>query len=217
MLQLYASLRLYVNFFQPSLKLVSKSRDGSKTSKKYDKAKTPYQRVLLSKDAPTEVKKSLTEQYINLDPIKLKDEIDALQKELWSLAWSGPIQSVEEKSQNLADIKENTESNSYKKTRKPRKKMRERDWKTRQDPFENVKEFIDFELCLCPEITAKSILEKLIEKNSEKFRMSQLRTLQRHVQKIRKKESERERGYQDLMINKKDMTTTLNIDSIIVE
>jgi hypothetical protein len=145
------------------------------------------------------------------------NEIEGIAVVQSPIAWSGPIQSVEEKSQNLADVNENTESNLYKKTRKPRKKMRERDWKTRQDPFENVKEFIDFELCLCPEITAKSILEKLIEKNSDKFRMSQLRTLQRHVQKLRKKESERERGYQDLMINKKDMTTTLNIDSIIVE
>jgi hypothetical protein len=217
MLQLYASLRLYVNFFQPSLKLISKSREGSKTTKKYDDAKTPYQRILLSKDASTEVKKSLTEQYINLDPIKLKDEIDTLQKELWSLAWCGPIESVEEKSKNLAESNENVESKLYKKTRKPRKKMRDRDWKTRQDPFENVKEFIDFELRLCPTITAKSILEKLIEKSSEEFKMSQLRTLQRHVQKLREKDSERERGYQDLMINKKDMTTTLNLDSIIVE
>ena len=45
---LYAVLRLYVNFFQPSLKLLSKTRIGAKVTKKYDEAKTPYQRLLLS-------------------------------------------------------------------------------------------------------------------------------------------------------------------------
>ncbi|NDA64655.1 MAG: transposase, partial [Chitinophagia bacterium] len=39
--ELYAILRLYINFFQPSLKLLSKKRDGAKVTKKYDKAKTP--------------------------------------------------------------------------------------------------------------------------------------------------------------------------------
>ena len=39
--ELYATLRLYVNFFQPALKLISKKREGAKVTKKYDKAKTP--------------------------------------------------------------------------------------------------------------------------------------------------------------------------------
>jgi len=43
---LYAVLRLYVNFFQPSVKLVEKKRNGSHVSYKYDKAQTPYQRAL---------------------------------------------------------------------------------------------------------------------------------------------------------------------------
>lgn len=46
--ELYAILRLYINFFQPSLKLLSKKREGAKVTKKYNKAKTPYQRLLLS-------------------------------------------------------------------------------------------------------------------------------------------------------------------------
>jgi hypothetical protein len=45
---LYERLRLYVNFFQPSLKLVKKIRNGTRVSKFYDEAKTPYQRVLAS-------------------------------------------------------------------------------------------------------------------------------------------------------------------------
>jgi hypothetical protein len=45
--ELYAVLRLYTNYFQPSMKLIEKTRSGSKVRKKYDKAKTPYRRVLL--------------------------------------------------------------------------------------------------------------------------------------------------------------------------
>ena len=43
---IYDDLRLYINFFQPSLKLIAKERIGNKTIKRYDTAKTPYQRVL---------------------------------------------------------------------------------------------------------------------------------------------------------------------------
>jgi len=45
---LYDVLRLYVNFFQPSAKLVSKERIGPKIIKHYDKPKTPYKRLLES-------------------------------------------------------------------------------------------------------------------------------------------------------------------------
>jgi hypothetical protein len=46
--RLYRVVRRYVNFYQPLLKLLEKERIGAKVSKKYDDAKTPYQRVLLS-------------------------------------------------------------------------------------------------------------------------------------------------------------------------
>ena len=40
--RLYRVVRMYVNFYQPSLKLIEKERVGAKVSKKYDGAKTPY-------------------------------------------------------------------------------------------------------------------------------------------------------------------------------
>jgi hypothetical protein len=52
----YALLRLYINFFQPVSKLVRKSRHGAKVYKVYDTARTPYQRLLRS-GVLTEVKK----------------------------------------------------------------------------------------------------------------------------------------------------------------
>ncbi len=53
-------LRLYINFFQPSQKLIKKERIGSRIKRVYDKPKTPYQRAMESKDIAESVKKKLT-------------------------------------------------------------------------------------------------------------------------------------------------------------
>ena len=43
---IYADLRLYVNFFLPSVKLLAKQRTGAKVYKRYDRALTPHERLL---------------------------------------------------------------------------------------------------------------------------------------------------------------------------
>lgn len=85
--ELYAVLRLYINFFQPSLKLISKKRDGAKVTKKYDKAKTPYQRLLHSPHVSDKAKEKLKEQYNNLDPLCLLRNLEKLQNNFWKHAW----------------------------------------------------------------------------------------------------------------------------------
>lgn len=50
--EVYRAVRLYVNFFQPSMKLVSKQRDGAKVGRKYDAALTPWQRLLAAECLP---------------------------------------------------------------------------------------------------------------------------------------------------------------------
>jgi len=57
--ELYGYLRLYVNFFQPVRKLIKKERIGSKVTKRYNEAKTPYRRVLASPDIEDKVKVKL--------------------------------------------------------------------------------------------------------------------------------------------------------------
>ena len=84
--ELYQSLRLYVNFFQPSLKLISKHHEGSKVIKKYDPAKTPYQRVLASETVSKAAKEALRQQYSSLDPVVLLQRIEQLQDQLWQYA-----------------------------------------------------------------------------------------------------------------------------------
>lgn len=76
--QLYELVRLYVNFFQPIRKLVSKERVGAKVIKRYDQAATPYQRLLATDAVPTAKRKQLEALYQTLDPIKLRAGIDEL-------------------------------------------------------------------------------------------------------------------------------------------
>ncbi|HZC02612.1 MAG TPA: transposase, partial [Gammaproteobacteria bacterium] len=45
---LYAVLRRYINYFQPSMKLVHKVRTGARVTKTYDRAQTPCERLLAS-------------------------------------------------------------------------------------------------------------------------------------------------------------------------
>lgn len=92
---LYAILRIYVNFFQPSVKLVEKKREGSHVSYKYDRAQTPYQRTLAADTVPDEAKENLRAQFADLDPVALLGHIDRLQDELWLYAYRGRVTTME--------------------------------------------------------------------------------------------------------------------------
>jgi len=83
---IYDDLRLYVNFFQPVVKLISKQRLGDKTIKHYDEAQTPYRRVCASQQVPLEVKARLARQYLTLNPTQLKRSIDEKVAKLWKLS-----------------------------------------------------------------------------------------------------------------------------------
>lgn len=80
--QLYKQLRLYVNFFLPSQKLLEKTRQGSRVKKRYDRARTPYQRVLESEQVTKDCKKKLRCQYQQLNPAELQRQIRRLEQEL---------------------------------------------------------------------------------------------------------------------------------------
>ncbi len=84
--QLYRYLRLYTNYFQPVMKLVSKERDGARVRKKYDRPRTPYRRVLESAEVKKGQKERLKQEYESLNPAQLKREITRLQNELIDLA-----------------------------------------------------------------------------------------------------------------------------------
>lgn len=77
--QLYTGpLRLYVNFFQPSMQLIRKERIGARYTRVYDQPKTAYQRVLEHPNISDKVKAQLTALYKTLNPLHLKQQIDTL-------------------------------------------------------------------------------------------------------------------------------------------
>jgi hypothetical protein len=81
---IYQDLRLYVNFFQPVLKLLAKERIGNKVDRKYDIARTPYQRVIEREDVPLARKVQLLNAYLCLNPAKLRESIDQKVLQLWN-------------------------------------------------------------------------------------------------------------------------------------
>lgn len=84
--ELYRSLRLYTNFFQPVMKLLEKTRIGSKVIKKHDQPLTPYQRVLNHLSVSNLRKQQLRKEYQQLNPAALKRHIAQLQDRLFTLA-----------------------------------------------------------------------------------------------------------------------------------
>jgi len=65
------------NFFLPTYKLKEKIRIGSQIKKKYDKPKTPYDRLMESPHLSEERKHNLKEQKSLLNPFKLKADLEA--------------------------------------------------------------------------------------------------------------------------------------------
>ncbi|MCM8762373.1 MAG: DDE-type integrase/transposase/recombinase, partial [Candidatus Omnitrophica bacterium] len=83
--QIYLHLRLYTNFFQPQMKCIMRSRIGSKIIKRYDIAKTPYQRVIECDEIGEKTKKELEEIYKRLNPAQLQRQIIKLQEKLFEI------------------------------------------------------------------------------------------------------------------------------------
>lgn len=82
---IYQDLRLYVNFFQPVLKLIAKEQVDGKTIKRYDQAATPFRRILASDLISPDVKANLINLYVHLNPVTLRNSIDQKTARLWKI------------------------------------------------------------------------------------------------------------------------------------
>ena len=78
----YALAEDYVNFLQPVLKLVEKTRDGPRVRRRYDTAQTPYRRLLALGGLPAATRHQLDTQYETIHPIRLKTALEAAQTQL---------------------------------------------------------------------------------------------------------------------------------------
>jgi hypothetical protein len=84
--RLYAAMRPFVNFFQPSFKLAAKARDGAKVRKRHHPPATPCQRLLADARISEEVRGRVEEQRPTLNPVRLRQEIRAAQHQLIEIA-----------------------------------------------------------------------------------------------------------------------------------
>jgi len=84
--RLYAAMRLFVNFFQPSFKLAAKARDGARVRKRYHPPATPCQRLLADPRTTEQVRRRVNELRATLDPVRLLQQIRAAQQQLVDIA-----------------------------------------------------------------------------------------------------------------------------------
>jgi hypothetical protein len=82
---IYADWRLLVNFFTPVRKLIRKERVGAKVKKVYDRAQTPYRRVLALGEIGEEEKARLRETYLELNPVEIRRRMEENLRKLWRL------------------------------------------------------------------------------------------------------------------------------------
>lgn len=198
--ELYRAIRLYVNFFQPSMKLQVKHRDGASVRRIYDSAKTPYQRVRDAFNAGGTEK--MDEIYGILDPVRLLDQIGILQDALWRhavlrngepAAGKRRVKSILEKFQmsesgalakneTIGSVQACTEERKTRIYRRIKQPEKPHTWRTRSDPLQSVWEEVVRWLEANPERTAKSVFEELQVTHPGQFVPGQLRTVQRRVQ-----------------------------------
>jgi hypothetical protein len=82
---IYKYLHVYVNFFQPVMKLIKKERIDGRTLKVYDQATSPYRRVLASDEVDLVDKMRLMNLYASLNPVQLRQKIDLNVGKLWKI------------------------------------------------------------------------------------------------------------------------------------
>lgn len=183
---LYQAVRLYVNYYQPSFKLIKKEREGCRIKRFYHKPITPCERLCNNPAVSQEVKKKLQLQRAQLDPVYLLHRIRDSQSALAALVSPedciGPGHDSLEKF--LAQLPKLWRSGEVRPTHRSNVK-KTRHWRTRQDPFEKVWPETLKWLQKEPDVTAKMLFERLQKKYPGKFADGQLRTLQRRVKEWR--------------------------------
>jgi len=90
--QLYDQLRLLINFFYPCSKLIQKTRQGARVTRRYDSPRTPCQRVLERDDVDEQFKERLRRQFQTLNPAALQRETVRLYRRLIRLAIDQPVE-----------------------------------------------------------------------------------------------------------------------------
>ncbi len=192
--RLNSSLRLFVNFFQPSFKLAGKARDGTKVRKKYHPPATPYQRLLADTRTSEEVRRQVTAIHATLDPVRLLQSIRAAQQELVEIA-DRPVTdeatppAAPTIEQFLAGPRTAWREGEVRPTSKPKEKAPR--GRRRPDPFVTVAALMRERFEAEPWRTSRELFERLQTEQPGVFPDGQLRTLQRRLKEWRREAAHR--------------------------
>jgi hypothetical protein len=211
--ELYRAVRLYVNCFQPSMKLHEKRRAGSRVRKRYDRAQTPLQRLLAIGDLSAATREHLERLAAALDPVRLLEQVRALQEALWRHAvhrtakGSAAIVSLvtgpdvrfdaagclapTSVTTNDGDVSLRPPAPDAAATERRRRYRRTaaprgpRTYRTRPDPFAAVHEELHRRFLAAPGRTVKQLFQELQAEYPGQYPNVLLRTLQRRVREWR--------------------------------
>jgi len=199
--ELYRALRLYVNCFQPSMKLQSKQRDGKKVHCVYDSAKTPLQRLLLSGVLPAQKQQELLEVAHALDPLRLFQQLEQLQKAVFHCAVScspfvpnpppAPLNvfSVDDCTAGALQASGSVPNPApvfHTLYQEQERRKHVLGWRrTQKNPFEGEWEQIFSWLVVNPERSSGDIFRELQRLSPGRYQPLHIRTLQRGMRKIR--------------------------------
>ena len=183
---LYASSRLYINFFQPSFKLKSKTRDGARVHKVYFAPATPCERLLAHSSVKPAIKEKLTAQFKRLDPVRLLQEIRLAQQTLSDLAAHGVHTEAAPGGASDVAVFLASLSSAWKdgEARPTHRKQANAThwWRTRPDPFADAWPVVEGWLIAEPSISAKELMNRLATMVPDAYAgNAQLRTMQRRV------------------------------------
>jgi len=153
-----------------------------------DYQETPCARLLGSADITETSKDKLRAVLASLDPLRMLDEIRAMQRHIAGLALGETAHRPPDRSADLerflASLATTWREGEVRPTHKRRPKL-ERSWRTRADPFEDIWPRILVWLEREPDCTAKELFVRLRTERSNSFTEGQLRTLQRRVKEWR--------------------------------
>ena len=184
--RLYASSRLHINFFQPSFKLKSKTRDGARVKKVYFAPATPCERLVAHEAVGAAIKEKLTAQFIGLDPVHLLQEIRLAQQTLSDMAAHGAAPQPGALAPSDIKVFVASLSSAWKEGEvRPTHRKRANAthwWRTRVDPFAQAWPVVEGWLIAEPSVSANVLMDRLAEMIPEAYASkAQLRTLQRRV------------------------------------
>lgn len=191
--ELYRALRLYVNCFQPSMKLLSKtSQNDGRVCRVYDEAKTPLQRLLLSGVLSASAQHELEGIARALDPLELAEQVEQLQHAVFRCAAPSspvlhfPVESC--LSEALPNAKAETDAGDA--VRRPSEEADTHlpflNWqRSKNNPFASAGEHILTWVRTHPEQSTRDLFEELQQEFPGRYQPSQYPALQRAVRKMR--------------------------------